>query len=60
MSKKPVRLNKKQPIIENNMIFGIPISFIIFAILAISFIIFVLFFMGSCTESGMLYNKLHT
>lgn len=60
MRKKPVRLAKKKerkPLIdENNMIFGIPIEFVLITIIMTSFFILVMVFMGPCTESGLQYN----
>ncbi len=63
MRKKPVRLAKKEerkPFIdENNMIFGIPIEFVLITIIMTSFFILVIVFMGPCTESGRWYNAPH-
>lgn len=63
MRKKPVRLAKKEErkqfIDENNMIFGIPIEFVLITIIMTSFFILVMVFMGPCTESGQWFNAPH-
>lgn len=61
MKKKnsPVRLAKKQerkPLVENGMIAGIPLEFILITIIMVSFFILILIFMGPCTDSGLQYN----
>ena len=56
---KPVRLQKqkeRKPLCVNNMIFGIPIEFILITIIMVSFFLLILIFMGPCTESGLMYN----
>lgn len=62
MKKKPVRLAKKQerkPLlkIENNMIFGVPIEFILITLIMVCFFGLVLVFLGPCTESGKWFNR---
>lgn len=62
MRKKPVRLAKKEerkPLIENNMIFGIPVEFVLITIIMTSFFILIMIFMGPCTESGLWFNMPH-
>ena len=63
--KRPVRLQKKQEWYEMNnnsynkelkTIYGVPISFILIAIIIIAIFILILAFMGPTTESGMSYN----
>ena len=59
--KEPVRLQKqnkieRKPLIENNMIAGIPIEFILVTIIMVAFFLLILIFMGPCTESGLQYN----
>lgn len=61
MKKKnsPVRLAKKQerkPLVENGMIAGIPLEFVLITIIIVSFFILILIFMGPCTDSGLQYN----
>lgn len=56
---QPVRLSKKEekkPLIENGMIFGIPLSFILVTIIMVSVFLLILIFMGPCTDSGVQYN----
>ena len=56
---QPVRLAKKEerkPLIENNMICGIPLSFILITIIMVSIFALILIFMGPCTDSGIQYN----
>lgn len=62
MRKKPVRLAKKEerkPLIENNMIFGVPVEFVLITIIMMSFFILIMIFMGPCTESGLWFNGPH-
>lgn len=63
MRKKPIRLAKKEerkPLIdENNMIFGIPVEFVLITIIMTSFFVLVMIFMGPCTESGQWFNAPH-
>jgi hypothetical protein len=57
--KEPVRLHKKEerrPLIENNSIAGIPLSFILMTIIMVCFFILIMIFMGPCTDSGLVYN----
>jgi len=59
--KEPVRLhkqkyNERKPLIEDNMIAGVPIEFILITIIMIAFFLLILIFMGPCTESGLQYN----
>lgn len=61
MKKKPVRLQKKEerkPIIkiENNMIAGIPLEFVLITIIMVCFFGLIIAFMGPCTDSGWIYN----
>ena len=57
---QPVRLHKKEakrPLIdENNMIFGIPVEFILITIILGAGFLLILLFMGPCTDSGWMYN----
>lgn len=59
---QPVRLHKqeaKRPLIdEDNMIFGIPIEFLLITIILGTGFILILLFMGPCTDSGLMYNHL--
>jgi hypothetical protein len=57
--KEPVRLHKKEerrPLIENNSIAEIPLSFILLTIIMVCFFILIMIFMGPCTDSGLVYN----
>lgn len=61
---KPVRLYKKEEkkafnFDENDMIAGIPLSFILITIIMVCFFGLILLFMGPCTESGMWFNAPH-
>lgn len=61
MKKKPVRLAKKEekkPLIkmENGMIAGIPLEFILITIIMICVFGLIIAFMGPCTESGLWFN----
>ena len=62
--KKPIRLYKKEEkkplrsiINSNNMVYGIPIEFILITIIMVSGFILILLFMGPCVESGWVYNR---
>lgn len=62
--KEPIRLTKKEerkPLIkvENGMIAGIPLEFILITIIMISVFGLILTFMGPCTESGAWFNAPH-
>ena len=63
MKKQPVRLQKKEekkPLIdENNMIYGIPVDFLLITIIMLAFFVLLLIFMGPCTESGLWFNMPH-
>lgn len=57
--KEPVRLHKKEerkPLVENNSIAEIPLSFILITIIMVCFFILIMIFMGPCTDSGLVYN----
>lgn len=61
--KEPVRLAKKKERksfkIENGMIFGIPVEFLLITVIMISFFLLIILFLGPCTESGLVYNRPH-
>lgn len=62
MKRKPVRLAKKEekkPLIkmENGMIAGIPLEFILITIIMICVFGLIIAFMGPCTESGLWFNS---
>lgn len=63
MKKQPVRLQKKEerkPLIdEDNMIYGIPVDFLLITIIMLAFFGLLLIFMGPCTESGLWFNMPH-
>lgn len=62
--REPVRLAKKEekkPLIkmENGMIGGIPLEFILITVIMVCVFGLILAFMGPCTESGMWFNMPH-
>lgn len=60
--KQPVRLHKKEerkPLIVDNMIFGIPIEFILITIIMTAIFGLIIACMGPCTESGLWFNAPH-
>ena len=62
--KQPVRLEKRnvperKPLIVNNMIWGIPIEFILITIIMTAIFGLIIAFMGPCTESGLWFNMPH-
>lgn len=62
MRKKPVRLAKKKerkPLVCDNIIFGIPIEFILITIIMTAIFGLIIAFMGPCTESGIWFNAPH-
>ena len=62
MKKEPARLAKKpepKPLIENGMIAGIPLDFVLITIIMICVFGLILAFMGPCTESGGWFNAPH-
>jgi len=59
--REPVRLAKKEepkPLIkvENGMIAGIPLEFILITIIMVCVFGLIIAFMGPCTDSGLVYN----
>ena len=49
---------KKKPLIkvENGMIAGIPLEFILITIIMVCVFGLIIAFMGPCTDSGLVYN----
>lgn len=59
---KPARLSKKpekKPLIENGLIAGIPVEFILITIIMVCIFGLIMIFMGHCTESGLWWNMPH-
>lgn len=59
--KEPVRLNKRPEkkefkIVEDGLIRGIPVEFILITVIMVSFFIWVLLFMGPASSMEKFYN----
>lgn len=59
---EPVRLQKKpekKPLIENGLICGIPIEFVLMTIIMSAIFGLIIALMGPTTDSGLWYNMPH-